>query len=186
MLNKNLRLTSELLGRNNLNNFYELTQEKFNKNLYPNNIVDTVLKPKSIDYDEYQSFAIESLIDKVFSILGIRRNLVGAMYLCYAIKIAIANPFVITSAVTTRMYPCIAKYFDTNTARIERAIRNTLEDCFTFGKFPRLNALFGMEIFSTQDKPTNAEFIALIADKINLKLQSNRLFNTDNQLNNEW
>lgn len=181
---KNKVENTQKINKNSIN-FAEI-QENSIENSAQNTVIGTVSEQDIDNADARQSFVTECLIDKIFSTLGIRRNLVGSAYLNRAIKMAVAEPYVITSAVTTKMYPRLAQFFDTSTARIERAIRSTLEDCFNFGRFPRLNSLFGAEIYTPLDKPTNAEFIALIADKINLKLQSNRLFAKDSHLKIDW
>ncbi len=120
---------------------------------------------------EYQT---DCLIDKIFSTLGIRRNLLGALYLNSAIKLAVSDPFLIMHGITTKLYPNIAKTYDTTPTKVERSIRHTLESCFNYGKFTSLNELFQAPLYSPLDKPSNGEFIALMADKITLKLHNQR------------
>lgn len=123
-----------------------------------------------------KEYLIDCLIDRVFSTLNIRRNLLGAHYLNHAIKLVVNNPFLIMHGITTQLYPSIANKYSTTPSRVERSIRHTLENCYCSGKFTTLNDLFKSNIYTSRDKPSNGEFIALIADKINLKLQDNHNF----------
>ena len=71
-------------------------------------------------------------------------------------------------AVTKVLYPTIAKKFQTTPSRVERAIRHAIEVAWSRGKMETLDALFGYTIHSGKGKPTNSEFVALIADRIRL------------------
>ena len=122
------------------------------------------------NHDPHVAHEIASLIDEVFLIIGLRRNLQGAVYLKSAIEIAIKDPPAVLRGITTRLYPQIASEFDTSTSRVERSIRHALETCYENAKFPALNDLFKIKVFDQKDRPSNGEFIALIADKIKLKL----------------
>lgn len=72
------------------------------------------------------------------------------------------------NSITKILYPSIAKKFDTTPSRVERAIRHAIEVAWSRGKMETLDALFGYTINTGKGKPTNSEFIALIADKIRL------------------
>ena len=72
-------------------------------------------------------------------------------------------------AITKVLYPGIAEKFDTSPSKVERAIRHAIEVAWTRGKIDNINTIFGYNIYSKHDKPTNGEFIALIADKLILE-----------------
>lgn len=67
--------------------------------------------------------------------------------------------------ITKALYPGIGKTFSTSSSKVERAIRHAIEVAWTRGKIENINRIFGYNIYSKNDKPTNGEFIALIADK---------------------
>ena len=85
-----------------------------------------------------------------------------------AIKIVIHSPEMINS-ITKELYPAIAAHFDTSSSKVERAIRHSIEVAWARGKIENLNAIFGYNIYGKNDKPTNGEFIALIADRLMLE-----------------
>ena len=82
-----------------------------------------------------------------------------------AIKLAIVNPEIINS-ITKKLYPTIADKFSTSASKVERAIRHAIEVAWNRGKIENINNLFGIKVYSTNEKPTNGEFIALVADKM--------------------
>ena len=77
------------------------------------------------------------------------------------------------SSITKVLYPTIAKRFQTTPSRVERAIRHAIEVAWSRGRMETLDTLFGYTINTGKGKPTNSEFIALIADKIRLKYREN-------------
>ena len=74
----------------------------------------------------------------------------------------------ILNSITKQLYPSIAQKFDTTPSRVERAIRHAIEVAWGRGELDTLNSLFGYTVNGGKGKPTNSEFIALIADKIRL------------------
>ena len=76
------------------------------------------------------------------------------------------------SSITKILYPTIAKRLQTTPSRVERAIRHAIEVAWSRGKMETLDALFGYTIDTGKGKPTNSEFIALIADKIRLSYRT--------------
>ena len=78
------------------------------------------------------------------------------------------NPSVINS-VTKELYPSIAKKFCTSSSKVERAIRHAIEVAWNRGRVDAINAIFGARIYLGTEKPTNSEFIALVADKLILE-----------------
>ena len=81
---------------------------------------------------------------------------------------AIQEPEIINS-ITKRLYPNIAEKFDTSSSKVERAIRHAIEVAWNRGKIENINSLFGVKVYSDNEKPTNGEFIALVADKMLLE-----------------
>ena len=82
-----------------------------------------------------------------------------------AIKLAMENPDIINS-ITKKLYPSIAERFDTSASKVERAIRHAIEVAWNRGKIENINTVFGLPVYDSNDKPTNGEFIALVADKM--------------------
>lgn len=76
------------------------------------------------------------------------------------------------NSVTKLLYPTVAKAFNTTSSRVERAIRHAIEVAWDRGDVDTLNAYFGYTIHNSRGKPTNSEFIAMIADKLRLKLKA--------------
>lgn len=108
---------------------------------------------------------IEEKITNIFITVGIPAHIKGYQFLREAIKLAIANPEIINS-ITKKLYPTIAEKFDTSASKVERAIRHAIEVAWNRGKIENINNLFGIKVYSTNEKPTNGEFIALVADKM--------------------
>ena len=111
---------------------------------------------------------IEEKITNIFITVGIPAHIKGYQFLREAIKLAIANPEIINS-ITKKLYPTIAEKYDTSASKVERAIRHAIEVAWNRGKIENINNLFGIKVYSSNEKPTNGEFIALIADRIRLQ-----------------
>ena len=99
--------------------------------------------------------------------IGVPAHIKGYQYLREAIMMSVDDPAMISS-ITKILYPTIAKRFQTTPSRVERAIRHAIEVAWSRGKMETLDALFGYTIDTGKGKPTNSEFIALIADRIRL------------------
>ena len=109
--------------------------------------------------------ALEEKITNIFITVGIPAHIKGYQFLREAIKMAIDNPEIINS-ITKKLYPSIAERFDTSASKVERAIRHAIEVAWNRGKIENINTLFGIRVYSNNEKPTNGEFIALVADKM--------------------
>jgi len=109
--------------------------------------------------------ALEEKISNVFITVGIPAHIKGYQFLREAIKMAIRQPEIINS-ITKQLYPAIANLFSTSASKVERAIRHAIEVAWNRGKIENINALFGIKVYNTNEKPTNGEFIALVADKM--------------------
>ncbi len=99
--------------------------------------------------------------------IGVPAHIKGYQYLREAIIMSVEDTEMLNS-ITKILYPSIAKKFQTTPSRVERAIRHAIEVAWSRGKMETLDALFGYTINIGKGKPTNSEFIALIADKIRL------------------
>ncbi|MBQ7066270.1 MAG: sporulation transcription factor Spo0A [Lachnospiraceae bacterium] len=99
--------------------------------------------------------------------IGVPAHIKGYQYLREAIMMSVEDIEMLNS-ITKILYPTIAKKFSTTPSRVERAIRHAIEVAWSRGKMETLEALFGYTINTGKGKPTNSEFIALIADKIRL------------------
>ena len=108
---------------------------------------------------------LEEKITNIFITVGIPAHIKGYQFLREAIKMAIDNPDIINS-ITKRLYPSIAERFETSSSKVERAIRHAIEVAWNRGKIENINALFGIRVYANNEKPTNGEFIALVADKM--------------------
>ena len=114
------------------------------------------------------SRALDEKISNIFITVGIPAHIKGYQFLREAIKMAIDNPEIINS-ITKKLYPSIAVRFDTTPSKVERAIRHAIEVAWNRGKIENINTLFGIKVYSNNEKPTNGEFIALVADKMLLE-----------------
>lgn len=108
---------------------------------------------------------LDEKLANIFISVGIPAHIKGYQFLREAIKLAIDTPDIINS-ITKKLYPSIANRFDTTPSKVERAIRHAIEVAWNRGKIENINNLFGIKIYSSHDKPTNGEFIALLADKM--------------------
>lgn len=111
---------------------------------------------------------IESQVTKIIHQIGVPAHIKGYQYLRSAIMMTIKDSDIINS-VTKVLYPSVAKKFDTTTSRVERAIRHAIEVAWDRGDIDTLNSYFGYTVQNSRGKPTNSEFIAMIADNLRLK-----------------
>ena len=103
--------------------------------------------------------------------IGVPAHIKGYQYLREAIMMSVEDPSMLSS-ITKVLYPTIAKKFQTTSSRVERAIRHAIEVAWSRGRMETLDALFGYTVNTGKGKPTNSEFIALIADRIRLKYRN--------------
>lgn len=119
-------------------------------------------------FDKKRLKNLEEKITNIFITVGIPAHIKGYQFLREAIKMAIDNPEIINS-ITKKLYPSIAEKFETSPSKVERAIRHAIEVAWNRGKIENINTLFGVKVYSNNEKPTNGEFIALVADKMLLE-----------------
>ena len=119
-------------------------------------------------FNRRRPVTIEEKISEIFIAIGIPPHIKGYSYLREGIKMTIERPYIINS-VTKELYPSIAKKFATTSSKVERAVRHAIEVAWNRGRIDAINAIFGARIYLGQEKPTNSEFIALVADKLILE-----------------
>ena len=118
--------------------------------------------------EKNKSRIIDEKISNIFITVGIPAHIKGYQFLREAIKMAIDTPEIINS-ITKKLYPAIAEKFDTSASKVERAIRHAIEVAWNRGKIENINSIFGLKVYTSNEKPTNGEFIALVADKMLLE-----------------
>jgi two-component system, response regulator, stage 0 sporulation protein A len=111
---------------------------------------------------------LEAEITNIIHEIGVPAHIKGYMYLREAITMVV-NDMELLSAVTKELYPSIAKKYNTTASRVERAIRHAIEVAWSRGQVETINKIFGYTIHNDKGKPTNSEFIAMVADKLRLK-----------------
>ena len=111
---------------------------------------------------------IETQVTRIIHQIGVPAHIKGYQYLRTAIMMTISDSDIINS-VTKVLYPSVAKKYQTTTSRVERAIRHAIEVAWDRGDVETLNSYFGYTIQNSRGKPTNSEFIAMIADNLRLK-----------------
>lgn len=120
-------------------------------------------------YNEKQlQKSLESRVTDIIHEIGVPAHIKGYQYLRDAIIMSV-NDIEMLNSITKILYPTIAKKYQTTASRVERAIRHAIEVSWNRGKMDTIDALFGYTINNGKGKPTNSEFIALIADKIRLE-----------------
>ena len=133
------------------------------ENLKKNHVEEVVKKVQERDLEQ-------DVTDMIHEI-GVPAHIKGYQYLRESIMMAVEDNTMLSS-ITKILYPTIAKKFQTTPSRVERAIRHAIEVAWSRGRMETLDALFGYTINTGKGKPTNSEFIALIADRIRLKYRN--------------
>lgn len=145
-----------------------------NRNLFDNkeniNLITEEVMKRYQDTRLKKSVEVDKRIMDIFLSIGISAHLQGYHYLRESIKLIMEHPDYISS-ITKVMYPKIADKFETTPCRVERAIRHALEVSYNKGKMIRLNDVLGLRVLNRDERPTNSEFVALIADKLNLEIK---------------
>ncbi len=122
---------------------------------------------KTADKIQRTQYDLEKDVTDMIHEIGVPAHIKGYQYLREAIMMSVEDIEMLNS-ITKILYPSIAKKYQTTPSRVERAIRHAIEVAWSRGKMETLDAFFGYTINIGKGKPTNSEFIALIADKIRL------------------
>lgn len=125
----------------------------------------------SSEKHEKNSNDLEVVVSEIMHQIGVPAHIKGYQYLREAIILSVNNTEMMGS-VTKLLYPTVAKTFKTTSSRVERAIRHAIEGAWDRGDVDVLSSYFGYTIQSSRGKPTNSEFIAMIADKLRLQLKA--------------
>ena len=112
---------------------------------------------------------LEADVTNIIHEIGVPAHIKGYQYLRTGVKMAVENPAVV-NRITKELYPGIAARFDTTASKVERAIRHAIEVAWNRGRVDTLNRVLGCRACTPEDKPTNGEFIAMLADKLRLDL----------------
>lgn len=121
--------------------------------------------------EEKSNADLEVIISDIMHQIGVPAHIKGYQYLREAIILSVNNREMMGS-ITKLLYPTVAKKFQTTSSRVERAIRHAIEVAWDRGDVDVLSSYFGYTIQSSRGKPTNSEFIAMIADKLRLQLKA--------------
>lgn len=124
--------------------------------------------PASDGRDKRKSVSLDERISNIFITIGIPPHIKGFAYLREGIKMVVADPAVINK-VTKVLYPMIGEKFSTSASKVERAIRHAIEVAWNRGRTDAISSVFGARVYIGNDRPTNSEFIALVADKLFLE-----------------
>ena len=121
--------------------------------------------------EKRETHDLEEDVTDMIHEMGVPAHIKGYQYLREAIMMSVEDNNMLSS-ITKILYPTIAKRYQTTPSRVERAIRHAIEVAWSRGKMETLDALFGYTVNTGKGKPTNSEFIALIADRIRLKYRN--------------
>ncbi|MCL2755713.1 MAG: sporulation transcription factor Spo0A [Firmicutes bacterium] len=137
--------------------------------LFDENMVEkeheTVAAQTMAEFPPIANKRLEDRLANIFISMGIPAHIKGYKFLNEAIKLTMQTPGIINS-ITKQLYPTIAKHYETSASKVERAIRHAIEVSFNRGRIEIINEIFKVKAFSANDRPTNGEFIALIAEKL--------------------
>lgn len=156
MFNQDRKFIARIMERI-LENHYRMKQQKLQQS-------NMTLEQKQFLFDS----TLESDITKMIREIGIPAHIKGYQYIREGIMMSVKDPEIL-NYITKFLYPTIAKKYHTTTSSVERAIRHAIEVAWNRGKMDAMEDLFGYSVSSGKGKPTNSEFIALIADKFRLE-----------------
>jgi two-component system response regulator (stage 0 sporulation protein A) len=131
---------------------------------------DYIKIPTSNSVNISSAKSLEARITNIMHEIGVPAHIKGYLYLREAITMVI-DDMELLGAVTKELYPNIAKKYNTTPSRVERAIRHAIEVAWTRGKVDTINKIFGYTVNTNKGKPTNSEFIAMVADKLRLEME---------------
>ena len=134
-----------------------------------------ILNEKISDYkvstefrDKRKTASLEEKISNIFITIGVPPHIKGFVYMREGIKTVVENPSIINK-VTKELYPKIAAKYSTTSSKVERAIRHAIEVAWNRGRTDAIGSIFGARVYIGNERPTNSEFIALVADKLILE-----------------
>lgn len=123
-----------------------------------------------ISGESEKEYDLEALVTEFIHELGVPAHIKGYQYVRTAIMMVVEN-MELLNYITKQLYPVIAKRYSTTSSRVERAIRHSIEVAWSRGRPETMNRIFGYTIDTGKGKPTNSEFIAMVADRIRLQIK---------------
>lgn len=120
---------------------------------------------------KFDACNLEALVTNVIHELGVPAHIKGYQYLREAIMMVV-NDIELINEITKQLYPEIADRYKTTPSRVERAIRHAIEVSWSRGRLETTNGIFGYTVSAAKGKPTNSEFIAMVADKLRIEMKS--------------
>ncbi len=126
--------------------------------------------PTTNTHNVVTSKNLEARITNIIHEIGVPAHIKGYLYLREAIAMVVED-MELLGAVTKELYPSIAEKYNTTSSRVERAIRHAIEVAWTRGKIDTIDNIFGYTVNTNKGKPTNSEFIAMVADKLRLEME---------------
>ncbi|MBR4720788.1 MAG: sporulation transcription factor Spo0A [Clostridia bacterium] len=123
-----------------------------------------------VSKDDKKNYDLEALVTDFIHELGVPAHIKGYQYVRTAIMMVVEN-MELLNYITKQLYPVIAKKYSTTSSRVERAIRHSIEVAWSRGRPETMNKIFGYTIDTGKGKPTNSEFIAMVADRIRLQIK---------------
>ncbi len=130
--------------------------------------LDSGLMAHKAQATDFHKISLDEKISKIFINVGIPPHIKGYAFLREGVKMAIAEPSIINS-ITKKLYPSIGEKYATTASKVERAIRHAIEVAWNRGRIETINSILGVRAYVGAEKPTNGEFIALVADKMILE-----------------
>ncbi|MBR1968301.1 MAG: sporulation transcription factor Spo0A [Clostridia bacterium] len=118
--------------------------------------------------ESFHKVTLEEKISKIFINVGIPPHIKGYSFLREGVKMAVEDPEIINN-ITKKLYPSIGEKYQTTASKVERAIRHAIEVAWNRGRIESINNILGVRAYIGAEKPTNGEFIALVADKMLLE-----------------
>lgn len=135
------------------------------KPISPENLESRICEVLNNGRSQNENKQLDEKISNIFISIGIPAHIKGYQFLREAVKLAVEEPEIIGS-ITKKLYPTIAERFETSSSKVERGMRHAIEVAWNRGKIENINNIFGLKIYNRNEKPTNGELIALIADKM--------------------
>jgi two-component system response regulator (stage 0 sporulation protein A) len=129
---------------------------------------ELIIGEEAIERNSKPKMDLETEVTNTMHEIGIPAHIKGYEYIRKALMMAVNNRGIINS-ITRELYPTIAREYNTTPSRVERAIRHAIEVAWSRGQVDAIDSLFGYTVSIGKGKPTNAEFIAKIADNLRLK-----------------
>ncbi len=142
----------------------------FDRNVLYRRIIEIAGAGESVisEAPEGPQESVDEQVTNIFLTLGIPAHIKGYQYLREAVRL-VTEDHEIINRITKELYPAIARRFDTSASKVERAMRHAIEVAWSRGRLDAVNRMYGYKVFSPEDRPTNGEFIALVADKLAMK-----------------